>query len=100
MSGTEADVRKSEPSTNRSPSFVPGANLYTDFASDSIPTSVQPVQSAMIEFKQTTKETQGKGDRTSEGQLKKPNRKDWIDTENPLHCKPCNFVAQNIEVRK
>ncbi|XP_031563692.1 uncharacterized protein LOC116299205 [Actinia tenebrosa] len=97
MSGNGANVSKSELPKTSSPSFVPGANLYTDFASDSIPTPVQPVQTAMFEANQTTKETQGKGDKTSEEQHKRPNRKDWIDTENPLRCKPCNFVAQNIE---
>lgn len=37
-------------------------------------------------------------DKPKEHTNKRPNRKDWLDTDNPLHCKPCDFTAKDIQV--
>jgi uncharacterized membrane protein YcgQ (UPF0703/DUF1980 family) len=98
MSETSEVDNKSELPLTSASNFVPGGNLYTDFSSDTIPTPVQPVQTTMVQISQLKNETHDKEDRTVEEQPKKLKRRDWIDTENPLHCKPCDFTAQNMEV--
>ncbi|KXJ23303.1 hypothetical protein AC249_AIPGENE6160 [Exaiptasia diaphana] len=71
----------------------PEGSLYTDFASSSSPLQfVQPSRVGLLGGDDS--ETTASIDKSNS---KKPNRKDWIDTENPLHCKPCDFTANDVQ---
>lgn len=68
-------------------------NLYTDFSNYTEP------QSTTVQIKPEPQVSQPNDEKTTNEQTnKKPNRKDWIDTENPLHCKPCDFNAKDVQV--
>ena len=90
---------------------IPEGSLYTDFSSDAKP-QIDVVVSQLSDVKAdpepaTTsesivpKEDKGKQeskDKAKEQTNKRPNRKDWIDIDNPLHCKPCEIIAKNMQV--
>jgi len=80
---SETPAAKGNNSSTVSELNMTDESLYTDFANYKEP-----------ENKKVQQPPQGSSDQTN----KRPNRKDWLDTSNPLHCKPCDFTAKDIQV--